>query len=271
MTTLPGKVVLITGAARGMGKLHAMNFASEGSRVIITDVDEEELRKAAGEIGSPGFEVHAYTLDVSDREACFALAVKAASEVGPIDILVNNAGVVECGDVLGATEHSIRRMMDVNYLGQVWMMQAVVPEMVRRCSGHVVNVCSSAGKVGVVRLGPYCATKFAMIGLTDSIRPELQGSGVRFTIVNPGFVKTGMFAGARVPPITRWQDPQRIADALTRAVKKNRTEICVPGFSIRLAAVLRGLCIPRITDWMNRLFMANRSFRTWKKDPGRPF
>ena len=271
MTDLADKVVLITGAARGMGKLHAMNFASEGSRVIITDVDEEELRKAAGEIGSPGFEVHAYTLDVSDREACFALAVKAALEVGPIDILVNNAGVVECGDVLGATEHSVRRMLDVNYLGQVWMMQAVVPDMVRRGGGHVVNVCSSAGKVGVVRLGAYCATKFAAIGVTDSIRPELQGSGVRFTIVNPGFVKTGMFAGAKVPPVARWLEPRKISEALIDAVKKNRFEICVPRFSIRLAAVLRALCIPRFTDWLNNLLRANRSFLTWKKDPERPF
>jgi len=271
MTTLPGKVVLITGAARGMGKLHAINFAREGSRVIITDVDEEELRKAAGEIGSPGFEVHAYPLDVSDRDACFALAGRVASEVGPVDILVNNAGVVECGDVLGATEHSVRRMVDVNYLGQVWMMQAVVPEMVRRGGGHVVNVCSSAGKIGVVRLGAYCATKFAAIGITDSLRPELLESGVRFTIVNPGFVKTGMFAGAKVPPVARWQEPRKISDALIFAVKRDRAEICVPRLSIRLAALLRALCIPRFTDWLNKLLRANRSFYTWKKDPERPF
>ncbi len=271
MTNLADKVVLITGAARGMGKLHAMNFAREGSRVIITDVDEEELLKAAGEMGLLGFEVHAYPLDVTDRDACLALAGKVASEVGPVEILVNNAGVVECCDVLGATEHSIRRMMDVNYLGQVWMMQAVVPEMVRRGGGHVVNVCSSAGKIGVVRLGAYCATKFAAIGVTDSIRPELQGSGVRFTIVNPGFVKTGMFAGAKVPPIAHWLDPRKISDALIDAVKKNRSEICIPRFSIRLATILRALCIPRFTDWLNKLLRANRSFYTWKKDPERPF
>ncbi len=271
MEDLRAKVVLVTGAARGMGKLHAANFCAEGSIVVMTDVDEEELNKSAEELKSRGYEVYPYVLDVSDREACFALAEKVKAEVGPVDVLVNNAGVTECYAVLDLSERSVRRMMEVNYLGYVWMMQAFVPEMVRRGSGHVVNICSVAGKTGTAKMGGYCATKFADIGITDSIRMELRGSGVNFTIVNPGYVATGMFEGGKVPIITHWQDPQKIADAVIRAVKKNKAEVCVPRANVRLVAFLRGLCFPKVLDSIFHLFGVDKSMDAWKKDPSRPF
>lgn len=264
---LDGMTVLITGAARGMGRLQAESFAREGANIIVTDVDRAALEVAAGEMKEGGLDLTARTLDVSDRSACFALA----ADLGRVDVLVNNAGVVECANVLDLPEHAVRRMMEVNYYGMVWMMQAFVPAMVSRGSGHVVNMCSSAGKIGVARLGGYCATKFAAIGITDSIRPELKRSGVRFTIVNPGYVKTGMFAGSRVPSITRWQEPWDVAAAIVSAVKKNRAEICIPRFSVRFATFLRGLCIPRFTDIINSLLGGHRSFHAWQKDESRPF
>lgn len=271
MKDLKERVVLITGAARGMGRLQAEDFSLEGSRVVMVDVDEMELQRTTREMKEAGLDAHHFVADISNRDACFSLAETVESEVGPIDVLVNNAAVVVCEDLLSASEDGLRRMMDVNYFGQIWMMQAIVPGMVQRRRGHVVNICSSAGKIGVARLGGYCATKFAMIGVTDSIRPELKRSGVRFTIVNPGFVNTGMFAGARVPPITRWQDPRKVADAVVRAVKRNRAEICVPRFAVRLAALVRGLCMPRLSDLINTLLRGHRSFVDWKKDPARPF
>jgi NAD(P)-dependent dehydrogenase (short-subunit alcohol dehydrogenase family) len=264
---LVGKTVLITGAARGMGRFQAERFAREGARVIATDVDGDSLEGAVDEMKAEGFDLRAYALDVSDRAACFALA----AEIGPIDVLVNNAGIVECAEVLDLSERAARRMMEVNYFGMVWMMQAFVPGMVSRRSGHVVNMCSSAAKIGVARLGGYCATKFAALGITDSIRPELKRSGVHFTIVNPGYVNTGMFKGSRVPFITRWQDPRKVAGAIVDAVKKNRAEICVPRFSVRLATFMRGLCLPRFTDIINSVLGGHRSFKTWQRDDSRPF
>jgi short-subunit dehydrogenase len=248
-----------------------MNFTREGARVVITDVDGPALEETAAEMRGMGFEAHPYEHDVSDRAACFDLVSRVDSEVGPIDVLVNNAGVVECGDFMDLSENSIRRMMDVNYFGQAWMMQAVLPRMAQRRSGHVVNICSSAGKLGVARLGPYCATKFAAIGLTDSVRPELRKSKVKFTIVNPGYVNTGMFEGAKMVLISRWQDPQKVSDAMLAAVKKNRREICVPRFAVHLAAFVRGFCLPWLSDLAGIVFRADNSFRTWKKDHSRPF
>jgi all-trans-retinol dehydrogenase (NAD+) len=266
-----GKVVLITGSARGMGKQHAMAFAREGAKLVLTDVDAAELEKTAGELEAAGYDVNTYIMDVSDRAACFALADEVTAETGGVDVLVNNAGIVVCDDVLSLSEHDVKRMMEVNYYGMVWMMQAFVPRMVARKSGHVVNMCSSAGKIGVPRLGGYCATKFAAIGITDSIRPELKRSGVGFTIVNPGYVNTGMFGGSRVPFITHWQTPEKVANALVRGVRKNYAEVCVPRFSIRFASVLRNFGIPRITDFVQGLLGGHKSFTEWRKDASRPF
>jgi len=271
MEDLAGKVVLVTGAARGMGKLEAMGFAREGCRVVITDVDEEELLKTAEEMKKGGFEVYPYKHDISDREACLALAEKVESEVGPVDVLVNNAGITECYPVLELSEASLRRMMDVNYFGSTWMMQAFVPRMLKRKRGHVVNICSIAGKVGNARMGGYCASKHALIGITDAIRQELYRSGVNFTIVNPGYVKTGMFEGGKVPIITSWQDPQKIADAVLRAVKKNQAEVAVPRFVVRVTALARGLMLPKMVDFVFHVLGQEKTMAEWKKDPNRPF
>lgn len=265
------KVVMVTGAARGMGRLHAGNFGRERCIVVLTDVDEAGLKEAADELSARGCEAHPYKLDVSDRAACFELAEKVRSEVGPVDVLINNAGIAECHAVLDLSEKAVRRMTEVNYMGYVWMMQAVVPDMVRRGSGHVVNVCSVAGKVATAKMGGYCATKFADIGITDAIRMELRGSGVGFTIVNPAYVATGMFEGAKIPFITGWQDPQKVADALLVAVKKNKAEICVPRANVLLVAITRGLCMPKVIDFIFHTTGVDRYMDNWCKDAQRPF
>ena len=271
MEDLTGKVVLITGSARGMGRLTALNFAREGSRVVLTDIDEKQLEKTTAEMKDAGYDVYSYVHDVSDRDACFKLAGQVEAEAGPIDILVNNAAIATNETVLDTSEEQYRRITDVNYLGQIWMMQAAVPGMVKRGSGHVVNMCSMAGKLAPPNLGPYSALKFAFIGITDAIRQELKGSGVDFTIVNPGYIGTGMFEGAKVPFVTRWQDPQKVSDALLVGVKKNKGEVFVPNFVGRLAAVSRGLGLPKMVDFTFAVLGANKSFAPMHKDRGRPF
>ncbi len=270
MEDLKGKLVLLTGAARGMGKVHAMNFAREGCRVIITDVDSTELERTAGELESKGCEVFHYLLDVSNREACFELAEKVESEVGPLDILVNNAGIVENYAVLELSERSLRRMMEVNYFGQIWMMHAFVPRMVKRGRGHVVNVCSVAGKVGNPLMGGYCASKHAAIAITDTIRQEVHGTGVNFTIVNPAYVKTGMFEGAKLPFITSWLTSEQVSDALMQGLKKNKVEVNVPLVAVWGMGFARGLHAG-IIDLLFRLFKQEKSMAGWKKDESRPF
>jgi short-subunit dehydrogenase len=271
MKDVNGKVVLITGAARGMGKQHAATFAREGARVVMTDIDENKLAEAAADLRDMGYEIYNYKVDISDRDACCELRERVEAEVGPIDVLVNNAAIAVNEEVLEQSEESVRRMMDVNLLGQLWMIQAVVPGMARRGSGHVVNVCSVAGKLGVPKLGVYCATKHALIGLTDALRQELRKSGVRFTIVNPGYTDTGMFAGAKTPAIQPWQDPQRVSDAMINAIKKNRGEIFVPRFAGHMTALVRGMGLPGYMDFTSVISGLSKSFVSMEKERGRPF
>ncbi len=271
MKDLKGKVVLVTGAGRGMGELHARTFAKEGARIVLTDVDESAVQAAAQRINDEGGEAHAYLADISDRSSCFTLEKSVTSEIGPVDVLINNAGIVESKLVLEMSEAAFRRITDVNYLGQVWMMQAFLPGMIARKSGHVVNVCSYAGKIGSAYLAAYCATKWALIGFTDSLRQELHGTGVTLTIVNPGYIKTGMFEGSKVPVLTRWQDPQTVADALLNGVKKNRYEVFWPRWLGHLIALGRGLAIPKLTDPLFYLLRVNKSFSKWQRVDNRPF
>jgi short-subunit dehydrogenase len=193
------------------------------------------------------------------------------SEVGPIDVLINNAAIASNEGVLETSEESYRRITGVNYLGQVWMMQAAVPAMIRRGRGHVVNVASTAGKVGVAWLGPYCATKHALVGITDAVRQEHRKSGVNFTIVCPAYIDTGMFEGAKVPFLTHNLDPQAVADAVLDAVRRNKAEIYVPRFIARLTAVSRSLSPPRLFDATCSLSGLDTSFCTMKEDRGRPY
>jgi NAD(P)-dependent dehydrogenase (short-subunit alcohol dehydrogenase family) len=270
MEDLLGKVVLVTGAARGMGKSHALAFAREGARVVITDIDRKELEKAEAEIRTAGHEVHAYVLDISIREDCFALAARVEAEAGPVDVLINNAAVAVPGTVLETSESVYRRTTEVNYLGQVWMMQAFVPSMVKRASGHVVNICSGAGKAAPPYIGPYSATKFAMVGLTDAVRQELKGTGVGFSIVNPGYISTGMFEGSKPMTATRWLKPQKVSDAVVRAVRKGKCEVFIPP-EVWLTSFGRGLGMPRFADFLMTVFGGRRSFEKMREDRGRPF
>ena len=119
MKDLRGKLVLITGAAMGMGRIHAQNFADEGSRVILTDVNEDELVKTEAELKAKGHEVYSYKLDVSKREDCFALAERLEKDIGTVDILVNNAGIFRGGPVLDYPADAARRLVEVNQLGML--------------------------------------------------------------------------------------------------------------------------------------------------------
>ncbi len=271
MKDLKAKTVLITGAARGMGRLHAETFAKEGCRVVLTDRDAAELARAESELRAAGFDVRSYELDVSDYGQCVALAAKVEKEVAPVDILINNAGIVLPEAMLSMSADAYRRITDVNYLGPIWMMKAFLPGMVSRKSGHVVNIGSQAAKLGLANLSAYCGTKHGVTGATDAVRQELMGTGVHFTLVHPGYASTGMFAGAKVPIVTSWLDPQDVVDAALRAVKKNKAEVFVPRLISWAVGFGRGLGMPRLADMLAVAMGAKNSASKMEKDRGRPF
>jgi NADP-dependent 3-hydroxy acid dehydrogenase YdfG len=203
-------VVAVTGGARGIGLATARAFAAAGAHVVIGDIDLDEASASAAEIGAV-----AAPLDVRDP-ASFAAFVSAA---GDIDVLVNNAGVAH-GATFVDTPPELRDLqLDVNLRGVVNGMAAVLPGMIDRGRGHIVNIASLAGKLATPNAAIYTATKFAVVGLTEAVRAEVQDSGVRVTAVLPTFVRTRMTEGLSLDHIPT-ATPEEVARAILRAVRR---------------------------------------------------
>ena len=187
-----GAVVLVTGAARGIGKATARAFVRRGAFVVAGDRDREPLEVAVRALGDRG---SAVPLDVTSTESFRAFVERALSLHGRVDMLVNNAGVMPLGRFLDEPEGIGRAAMEVNLWGIVNGMRAVLPTMLDRGRGHVLNVASMAGKIPVPGMATYNASKFAAVGLTAALRRELAPSGISVSAVLPSAVHTDLVAG----------------------------------------------------------------------------
>jgi NAD(P)-dependent dehydrogenase (short-subunit alcohol dehydrogenase family) len=223
---LAGAVALVTGGGRGIGRATAAALARAGARVVVGDVDlaaaEDAARAIRGALG--------LALDVTDR-ASFAAFVDAATDRhGRADVLVNNAGVMPLGAFLDEPDRQSRWTMDVNLWGLVHGMRLVLPGMIARGRGHVVNVASMAGKIPVPGMAMYNASKFAAVGLSAAVRRELEGTGVTVSTVLPSAVRTGLVAGVPLGGGMPTVEPEDVAAAIVRSVRTRRAEIPVPGY-----------------------------------------
>jgi all-trans-retinol dehydrogenase (NAD+) len=254
MKNLKGKNVLITGGALGMGMSLARLLLQEGCRVSIVDIRETELADACKELSCFG-EIASYTCDISDREKVYALADKVLEEFGTIDILVNNAGIVKSNPFMEKPDEIIERTVAVNLLAHFWTMKAFLPGMIANKEGHVVNMASAGGLLGVPYISDYCATKFAVIGLTESLRQEFKLKGlrkIRFTYVCPNTVGTGMFAGAKPVKGTRLLSAEDVTSKIVQGIKKNRSFIGVP-LSVYLVPLTKAITPIPVLDLFNRV------------------
>ncbi|HEY6842573.1 MAG TPA: SDR family NAD(P)-dependent oxidoreductase, partial [Thermoanaerobaculia bacterium] len=217
--SLTGKRVVITGASSGIGRATALEFAGRGANVTIAARRGDLLEEVARQCRERGVECTTIVADVSVRSDCKRLIDSA----GAVDILVNNAGFAIFDAIENANPDDIESMMRSNYLGAVWCTQAVLPQMLARGDGTIVNVASIAGLMGYARMGGYCATKFAMIGFSEALRDEVIGRGVRVAMVCPGTTDTNFFTKAergKMPAASRLIlaiKPERVAKAICDA------------------------------------------------------
>jgi short-subunit dehydrogenase len=219
------KVVVITGATSGIGRAAARAFAAAGARVLGTGRHQGRLAELAREVDL------ALTLDVTEQRDVDLLSSVIEDRYGRVDVLVNNAGVglFEAWDATSADQ--LQRLLEVNLVGVQRVSQAIVPGMVERGAGHVVQVASIAGKRGFERQAAYCASKHALIGWSEAMRQELRGSGVRVHVVCPPAVDTPFFANAGWPEIAsehrRWRpmSPEAVAVALLDAIRHDRRQV----------------------------------------------
>ncbi len=186
-----GKTVLITGGSRGLGLVLAREFAKEGARLSICARDPGELERARADLASRGAEVFAFPCDVTERAQVNEWVRLSARRFGSVDVLVNNAGVIQVGPVDVMRLEDYEQAMRVHFWGPLYATLAALPEMRRAGGGRVVNVSSIGGKIAVPHLVPYSASKFALAGLSDGLRAELQKENILVTTVFPGLMRTG--------------------------------------------------------------------------------
>ena len=189
---LKDKTAVITGASSGIGRAAAIEFARRGAHVVIAARRADKLASVVEECKRFNVRAAAVAADVTKPEDCGRLI----SEAGQVDILVNNAGFAVFDPVESANPADVEGMIRTNYLGAVHCVQAVLPQMLNRRSGTIVNVASIVGLMGYSRMSAYCASKFALVGFTEAIRDELMPRGVRVALVCPGTTETEFFVKA---------------------------------------------------------------------------
>jgi len=231
MTVVRDNRVLITGAGHGLGRAIAEGFARAGAEVIVTDRDSARAEAVAQSVNQSGGQASAYPLDVTSAEQIHSLRERVRAERGPIDILVNNAGVVYGGPFLDVPLEQHRATVEVNLLGVLSVTHAFLSDLIAKPEGHIVNIASAAAVVALPWAASYMATKGAVLGFSDSLREELRLNGhqhVRVTAICPSYIDTGLFTGARPARLTRLLKPEAVADAVLRAVERNREMVLLP-------------------------------------------
>lgn len=248
---IKGTNVLITGGASGIGRIMGRICLEKGaSNLIVWDINQANIDKTEAELsdvkpaeaGVSKGQIHSYIVNVSDPQAIKSAYEKVKSEVGEVDILVNCAGIVRGNNTFDKqTVQDIDLTMDINANAPMYVALSVLPDMLRRDRGHICNIASAAGMLGVPKLSVYCASKWAVIGWTESMRVELKQahSHVRVTSVAPYFINTGMFDGvnSKVFPIL---DPEKTAAKIIRAVEVGKSFRGIP-FAYHFIRIWQGL------------------------------
>jgi NADP-dependent 3-hydroxy acid dehydrogenase YdfG len=251
MDNIAGKTIAITGGARGIGLATAAALLARGARVIIGDRDVEALKKTVTGLSTQG-PVSGHRLDVTDRESFSAFLDKARADgAGHIDVLINNAGVMPVGPFLQQSQQAIRSAIEVNFYGVLNGCQLVLPEMVERQSGHIINVASIAGMVAVPGQALYAGTKFAVVGVSTALADEFAERGVTVTSVLPTFTDTELISGTTPSAAQKPVQPEDVATAIVKVLDKPKTQVSVPGWG-RIVGITAMMLPTRGRRWLNK-------------------
>ena len=261
-----GRRVLVTGAGQGLGFAIAAAFVRAGATVILTDLNADAVESARAKLKETGGTVAGYALDVTNAEQVADVRARILAEHGRIDVLVNNAGVVFGGAFLDVPLSRHITTVNVNLGGVLAVTHAFLPDLLAQPVGHIVNIASASAVLALPFGASYAATKWAVLGFSDSLREELRFLGhkhVHVTAVCPSFIATGLFAGAKPAFGTRWLTAETVAHAVVRAVEKRQELVLLPR-SVRFLYSITGWW-PR--SWFRtacRVLGVSRSMTDWK-------
>jgi len=238
--SLSGKVVAITGGARGIGKATATALVRKGCRVAIGDLDLELAEQTAGELGGGTI---ALPLDVTERGSFAAFLDAAERELGPLDVVINNAGIMPVTAFDEEPDDSIRRQLDINVYGVIVGTQLAAERLRQRGRGHIVNIASAAGRAPVPGIATYSGTKHAVVGFSEAVRGELRGTGVELSCVMPVTVNTALTEGVDDTLGVKKVEPEDVAAEIADALEVPRFDVFVPSYLKYTIAI--GSVLPR--------------------------
>lgn len=249
------KIVVISGAGSGIGRATAIQLAQEGATIVASDIHRDNLASTAQKISEAGGRCQTYMVDSTDRDAVFDLANTVISEHGQADIVINNAGIANSARIDELDLNTFQRVMDVDFWGVVHGTQAFIPHMIARDSGHIVNISSIFGWIGVPKQAAYNSAKFAVFGFTEAVRQDMAGSQVKVSCVHPGGIDTPIARNAILPQgqdsdadreemATRFKDmvhstPAQAAETIVRGIKKGKPRILIGRDAVMVDVIRR--------------------------------
>jgi NADP-dependent 3-hydroxy acid dehydrogenase YdfG len=254
LRSLGGQVVAITGGARGIGRATAAALIVEGACVAIGDIEAPLAERTAQELGAGTIGL---ALDVTDRASFDTFLQEVESRLGPLDVLINNAGIMPIGSFVDESDATAIRMVDINLHGVIYGSKLALERFIPRRRGHLVQIASVAGKAGFPGGATYCATKHAVVGLSEAIRVEVRDTGIDISVVMPVVVNTELGSGL---PETRSFKPvqaEDVANAIVEALQTGRFEVFVPR-SVRGMMRLNALMPRKVVEAIARAMKSDR-------------
>jgi NADP-dependent 3-hydroxy acid dehydrogenase YdfG len=223
--SLAGNVVAITGGARGIGRATAAALITQGAKVAIGDIEASLAEQTAQQLGGGTIGL---PLDVTDRASFETFLREVESRLGPLDVLINNAGIMPIGLFVEESDATAHRMIDINLHGVIYGSKLALERFIPRRRGHLVNIASAAGKAGFPGGATYCATKHAVVGLTEAIRAELRDTDIQTSVVMPIVVHTELGSGLPETRGFKVVEPEDVAASIVEALQTGRFEVFVP-------------------------------------------
>lgn len=251
MTKFKDKNVLITGGASGIGKIMAKKILAKKARnIILWDIDEKKLADFKNEEKDSTDRIYTYKIDLSKLEQIKTTSLKTKEEVGNIDIIINNAGIVVGKDFKDHSYEDIEATMQINTIALMHVTKSFIDDIIKNGEGHICNIASAAGLVANPKMSVYAASKWAVIGWSESLRIELENLNkkIRVTTVCPYYINTGMFDGVKSNFLLPILNPNKVATRIIKSIEKNKIMLKTP-FLIKLTPFVRGILPIRWFDW----------------------
>jgi all-trans-retinol dehydrogenase (NAD+) len=248
MKQLKGKTVLITGGASGIGKIMTRLMLERNAQVLIWDIDQKRISKTVTEFTSLG-NILGFQVDVSSVDQIKEAAKKTRQQIGVVDVLINNAGIVVGKYFHEHTTLDIQNTMEVNANAPMLVCKEFLGDMLNQNSGHICNIASSGGLISNPKMSVYAASKWSLIGWSDSLRLEMKqlGKAISVTTIMPYYINTGMFDGVRSKiPIL---EPEATALTIVKSIESNKRMVTIPGYIYRLTRFGQALMSINVFDW----------------------